>query len=593
MLIDSASPVYVSPSLPETAGERLAVLTAATGKQLASWDREAGHGLFTHHLLDALHGAGDANVDGAVTAREAKAYLDRHMTRAARRTFKRRQNASLVGSADTVLASAGVDGVFPARPELDASAADSAVAVSEDDGAGEPDAVEEPSSPSPSVGGAETEENALGLTHAQRVLVQRGLSALGFEVGTADGLFGRRTREVIARHQREKGLAETGYLTREQFEALEAVGEEVQRRAEVVRVERERQEAEAKRQEAERRAAEDRRADDGAFSRAKSEGTVESYSSYLDAYPTGRHVREARRLRDEAAERGRMRVVGERFRDCDGTWCPELVVVPAGSFRMGSPSSEAGRGDDEGPVHRVRIAEPFAVGMYEVMVGQWRAFVSETGHSTGDSCTTWEDGTWEDGKRWKERSGRSWRNPGFSQSDDHPVVCVGWRDAQSYVGWLSRKTGEKYRLLSESEWEYAARGGTSTARYWGEGEAGQCRHANGMDSSAGSDWGTSCSDGHARTSPVGSYTKNGYGLHDVLGNVWEWTMDCQNESYAGAPPDGSTWESGYCGDRMLRGGSWFGSPRKLRSAVRLGFAASSQYNRYSLFGFRVARTLTP
>ena len=276
MLIDSASPVYVKPALPETAGERLAVLTAATGKQLASWDREAGHGLFTHHLLDALHGAGDANADGEVTAREAKAYLDRHMTRAARRTFKRRQNASLVGSADAVLASAGAGGEFPARPDLDASEVDSAVVVAEDDGAGEPEAVEEPSLASPSVGDAELVEEGLGLSHAQRVRVQHGLAALGFEVGAADGLFGRRTREGIAGHQREKGLAETGYLTREQYEALAAVGEEAERRAEA-----------------------------------------------------------------EVAERERVPVVGERFRDCET--CPELVVVPAGSFMMGSPSSEAGR----------------------------------------------------------------------------------------------------------------------------------------------------------------------------------------------------------------------------------------------------------
>ena len=379
-------------------------------------------------------------------------------------------------------------------------------------------------------------------------------------------------------------MPETGYLTREQMEGLKVSGEEAARRAEAEREETARRQAEASRLERERRA------DDAAFGRAGRADTVESYTEYLSAYPSGRHVGEARRLRAEAAERSRVPAVGKRFRDCDGTWCPELVVVPAGSFRMGSPSSEAGRDDDEGPVHRVRIAQPFAVGVYEVTVGQWRAFVSETGHSTGDSCWRYEDG------EWKERSGRSWRNPGFSQSDDHPVACVSWREAQSYVGWLSRKTGEKYRLLSEAEWEYAARGGTSTARYWGEGEAGQCRHGNGADKTLKErygDWKWStarCRDGHVHTSPVGTYVANGYGLHDVLGNVWEWTMDCWNESYAGAPADGNAWESGNCSRRVLRGGSWGSEPRYLRSAYRSGNVTG---NRYFSSGFRIARTLTP
>ena len=587
MLVRSASPVFVQASLPDASGEKLTVLSAASGTEVASWDENARHGMFTHHLLNALYGEGDLDGNGQVTAAETKIYLDDTMTIAARVEFGRYQNASLVGHADTVLASAGAGGVFPARPELDASGADSAVVAAEDDGAGEPAAVEEPASPSPSVGDAESEEDALGLTRAQRVLVQRGLTLLDHDVGVADGVFGRRTRGGVMSYQREKGLAETGYLTRELLEGLVALGEEAQRRAEAERVERERQEAEAKRQEAERRA------DDGAFRRAKSAGTVESYSSYLAAYPSGRHVVEARRLRAEAAERERGPVVGERFRDCDGTWCPELVVVPSGSYMMGSPSSEEGRDGDEGPVHRVRIAKPFAVGVTEVTRGQWSAFVSETGHSTGDSCTTYEDAGW------RNRNGRSWRTPGYSQSDGHPVVCVSWDDARAYVGWLSRKTGKRYRLLSESEWEYVARAGTRTARYWGEGETGQCRHGNGADRTLKgrySDWKwttAGCRDGHVHTAPVSLLVANGYGLHDVLGNVREWTQDCWNESYAGAPTDGSAWEAGDCSRRVLRGGSWSSEPGNLRSAVR--------YSRFWLTtgiwldnaGFRVARTLTP
>ena len=272
---------------------------------------------------------------------------------------------------------------------------------------------------------------------------------------------------------------------------------------------------------------------------------------------------------------------GRRFRDC--AECPELVV-PSGSFEMGSPSSEAGRSDTEGPVHRVTFERPFAVGVKEVTVGEYGRFVSETGRSMGDSCHTYEGG------KWKERSGRGWRNPGFSQTDGHPVVCVGWDDAKAYVGWLSGATGEGYRLLSESEWEYVARGGTGTARYWGESESGQCRYANGADASTNFLFRTGCNDGHARTAPVGSYEANGFGLHDVLGNVWEWVDDCRNGSYAGAPVDGSAWESGDCDVRVLRGGSWNDEPWYLRSANRLGDSSGVRNN---IYGFRVARTLTP
>ena len=266
-----------------------------------------------------------------------------------------------------------------------------------------------------------------------------------------------------------------------------------------------------------------------------------------------------------------------------------MVVVPSGSYEMGSPSREDGRDDDEGPVHRVRIAEPFAVGVHEVTRGEWRRFVAATGHSTGRSCWTYEGG------EWKERSGRSWRAPGFEQGDGHPVVCVSWEDAKAYVGWLSGETGSEYRLLSESEWEYAARAGTVTSRYWGSSEGGQCRHANGGDRSVDRrygnwPWGTaSCDDGHIHTSPVGSFAANGYGLHDVMGNVWEWVEDCLHEDYAGAPSDGSIWTSGgNCGRRVLRGGSWNNSPRNLRTANRFFYEAG---DRSYVYGFRVTRTL--
>ena len=274
--------------------------------------------------------------------------------------------------------------------------------------------------------------------------------------------------------------------------------------------------------------------------------------------------------------------VGRRFRDCPD--CPELVVVPSGSFMMGSPSHEQGPDEDEGPVHRVRIGEPFAVGVYEVTVSEFGRFAEGTGHSTGNSCWTYEGG------EWKSREGFGWRDPGFRQAGSHPVVCVSWDDARAYATWLSRRTGERYRLLSESEWEYVARAGTRTARYWGEGESGQCGHANGADASTSFSWAIGCGDGHSHTAPVGSYGANAWGLHDVLGNVWEWTADCWNDSYAGAPSNGSAWESRNCSNRVLRGGSWLDVPGNLRSADRYGSVSGF---RIGSIGFRVARTLTP
>jgi len=274
--------------------------------------------------------------------------------------------------------------------------------------------------------------------------------------------------------------------------------------------------------------------------------------------------REAERLAREKAARY---AVGNQFRDCPT--CPQMVVLPAGSFMMGSPSSEAGRDDNEGPVHRVRIARPFAVGVYEVTRGEYARFVSATGHRHGDSCWTYEGGEWE------ERSGRNWRRPGFSQTDRHPVVCVSWVDARAYARWLSGETGESYRLLSESEWEYAARAGTTTAYYFGDRISSSQANYNNNE---------------GRTLPVGSYPANGFGLHDVHGNVWEWMEDCWNDSYRGAPSTGRSWDSGDCRRRVLRGGSWYIRPRYLRSAIRNWSTTGS---RNLLAGFRVARTLTP
>ena len=273
--------------------------------------------------------------------------------------------------------------------------------------------------------------------------------------------------------------------------------------------------------------------------------------------------------------------VGRVFRDCEG--CPELVVVPSGKFKMGSPASEKGRGKNEGPTHLVTIGYRFAVGVREVTRGEFGRFVSATNRVMGKSCWTWEG-------EWRKGSGVGWRNPGFSQEDDHPVVCVSWNDAKAYVRWLSKQTGKRYRLLSEAEWEYVARAGTTTSRYWGPRSSDQCRHANGADASASFGKRVKCDDGYAQTAPVGSFEANGFGLRDVLGNVWEWVEDCWNPGYRGAPLNGGAWERGDCDRRVFRGGSWSNEPGVVRSAFRVRYRTGFRSN---VLGFRVARALTP
>ena len=286
--------------------------------------------------------------------------------------------------------------------------------------------------------------------------------------------------------------------------------------------------AEARRREAALRAAE---ADAAAWAWAKGEDTIEFYEVYARANPEGRYVAEARRRevalreqeeRDQAlieAGRTSQKQSGLRFKDCVG--CPELVVVPAGEFMMGSPKNEEPSSIEQ-PQHRVTIAKPFAVGVYEVTFDEW------------DAC---------------RRAGGCTHNPddkGWGR-ENRPVITVSWDDAREYVRWLSGKTGQTYRLLSESEWEYAARAGAQTSYWWGDDIGSNQANCRGC----GSSW-----DGK-KTAPVSSFSANAFGLHDVHGNVREWVGDCWNSNYKGAPADGSVWGSGKCVRRVLRGGSWF------------------------------------
>jgi formylglycine-generating enzyme required for sulfatase activity len=279
------------------------------------------------------------------------------------------------------------------------------------------------------------------------------------------------------------------------------------------------------------------------------------------------------------------------FKECEQ--CPEMIVVPAGRFTLGSPKGEPGRYDNEGPQHDVAISKPFAVGKFHVTVDQFATFAAETNYDTGSKCRTFEGG------RNQERDGRSWRNPGFPQEGTHPAVCLSWYDAKAYVDRLAKKTGKGYRLLSEAEWEYAARARTEPGtypRFWfGSDENDLCRYGNGADQKArDSIEGAKglpiapCDDGYAYTSPVGQFAANGFGLHDMFGNAWQWTEDCYHDSYEGAPPAGSAWTTGDCSRRVFRGGSWIGGPTILRVAFR---SRNTLDFRSSVIGLRVARTL--
>ena len=252
---------------------------------------------------------------------------------------------------------------------------------------------------------------------------------------------------------------------------------------------------------------------------------------------------------------------GHVFRDelRSGGEGPQMVVIPAGSFRMGDATSDFCE-DEELPVHDVHIARPFAMGRYEVTFAEYDRYAEATG---------------------KEKPDDSW-NTGRG---NHPVIHVNWEDAQDYVEWLSQETGKNYRLPSEAEWEYAARAGTTTEYYWGDRPSG--RHAN------GSGYGGWPSDGYEYTAPVGSFLPNRFGLYDMSGNVEEWVEDCWHDGYEGVPADGSARtlaDGGDCYRRVLRGGDFDSKPDRLRSAYRYRDWLWESTHYTSSYGFRLVRT---
>ena len=461
MLVRGAMGMQVNERLPEQASGIL-VLTAAQSDQIASWDEKAEHGLFTMNLLAALAGAADQDPtgdgNGDVTLDEVKAYLDRHMTRAARRIYARVQTATAQGAGNVVLAT------YTPGPAAEPVAT---LSWTVDEMDLDMYALK---NANVRVGPSSTDEKLATLDKGSRVTV----------TGKVEG----RNWYRVALAGNEVGFIFGTLLGEDAPEALQT--------ATVVPV--------------------------------PEPGTKTSAQPVVGIYPPAYQP-------------------GDRFKDCDA--CPEMIVVPAGSFRMGD--LDGGGYRYEKPVHRVTIPQPFAVGIYEVTFAQWDACVA------GGGCS---------GYRPKDR--------GWGRGE-RPVMYVSWEDAKAYVSWLKRKTSLEYRLLSEAEWEYAARAGTTTKYHWG----------NSFDASRANIG--------RKTVPVGRYEANRFGLHDMHGNVWEWVEDCWHYSYAGAPSDSRAWASGDdCALRVLRGHSWYNLPRLLRAAGRYGFDVDLRgFN----LGFRVARTL--
>jgi len=270
------------------------------------------------------------------------------------------------------------------------------------------------------------------------------------------------------------------------------------------------------------------------------------------------------------------------FKEC--SVCPAMVAIPAGSFIMGSPSGEPGRFDAEGPQRRVAIGA-FALGKYDVTVAEFLLFLEDTDYQPVP-CQPLIGLSWK-----TERRGLAY-SPGGTDPPLWPASCLNWNDAEAYVSWLNSKvrnlpsaaghrTGP-YRLPSEAEWEYAARAGSTTARWWGD----QIGVGNANCDSCGSRW-----DGRT-LAPVGTFGPNQFGLYDMLGNVWQWVADCWHDSYLGAPTDGEVWAGGDCTHHVVRGGSWANVPILIRSAERGSVnTQGGDFDYSNVTGFRVARTL--
>jgi sulfatase modifying factor 1 len=282
-----------------------------------------------------------------------------------------------------------------------------------------------------------------------------------------------------------------------------------------------------------------------------------------------------------------------------------MARIPAGRFEMGSTVEEAAHdhvipmiAEGERPRHPVSVAA-FLMGRHDVTRGEFARFVAATGYEPDPGCQVWY-GAIKSGFR----TGASWRDPGYAQTDRHPVVCVNRVDIDAYVAWLSKKAGRAYRLPTEAEWEYASRAGTAGSRYWRDDLARQCAFANGAsrtyaralpepafylkDFPQSLDTNTACADGYVFTSPVGAFRPNPFGLYDMLGNVWQWTADCRTAGHEGAPADARARLDPGCAGAVWRGGAWYDGPWLLRHSIPKNGRSASRDNGV---GFRLARSL--
>ena len=346
--------------------------------------------------------------------------------------------------------------------------------------------------------------------------------------------------------------------------------------------------ARSERKEALRRQLLERRAIDAEAARVEKE---EAQRKALQAKAAAAYRQEQQRARAEVAARVQAElaallptssspvadsegVLRDRFLDGSGV-APDLVLIPTGRFQMGSPEHERKKAMEAGsqqswveretPQHWVGIEKPIAMGRFPITVAQWREYVGATG--------------------WAPAAEFNWAEPGYRQAEDHPVVGVSWTDAVAYAEWLSHMTGQRYRLPSEAEWEYACRAGTRTAFSFGDSISTDLANYDGNYSYNDSPKGVY----RKGTTPVAEFAPNQWGLYDMHGNVWEWVQDVVHDNYEGAPNTGRAWEEGGDpGRRILRGGSWLYNPRYLRSSLRNGFSAARSNG---IIGFRVAREL--
>jgi formylglycine-generating enzyme required for sulfatase activity len=280
---------------------------------------------------------------------------------------------------------------------------------------------------------------------------------------------------------------------------------------------------------------------------------------------------------------------GTRYQDCE--YCPPLIEVPAGSFRMGTPVEAAVDNETgESPPVTITLSRPFAIGQYEVTYREFEAFAEAMDFEPVGRCRVWSAAK----QRYDDDDSRTWRQPGVPANPlpEHPVSCVSWKDATAYAAWLAEQTGLAYRLPTEAEWEYAARAGSDDLYPWGNNPHKGCQFVNAYDLDTQAEYAFAwehleCHDGHAGVAPVGSLEPNAFGLHDMLGNVWEFAQDCATRSHVGRPKDGRAWVwEGGCARRIQRGGGWITSTARIRPGYH---GDANATHRFDFGGFRVAR----